>query len=160
MTDLGTLGGSNSEAHGINSAGQVAGSSSISGHTHAFVYSGGYMNDLGTLGGLNSFADDINDAGQVVGYSNTKSGVIHRFLYSNGVMTDLDELIPSGWTFDGGMAINNAGQIVATGWNGSNGSALHALLLSPVPEPQTWAMLLAGLILLGYRLRHSAASMS
>src|SRR5215468_3960051 len=50
ITDLSTLGGSQSAGTSINAAGQVAGHSLISnGDTHAFLY--GPLLDLGTLGG-------------------------------------------------------------------------------------------------------------
>jgi len=52
MTDLGTLGGTESLARGINDSGQVVGySATASGHWYAFLYYGGTMADLGTLGG-------------------------------------------------------------------------------------------------------------
>ncbi len=53
VTDLGTLGGTSSDAYGINYAGRAAGAASLpNGNTHAFL-SGipGTMYDLGTLGG-------------------------------------------------------------------------------------------------------------
>ncbi len=52
MTDLGTLGGSDSYAYGINDSGQIVGGSyTSSGDYHAFLYANGAMADLGTLGG-------------------------------------------------------------------------------------------------------------
>ena len=54
LTDLGTLGGSNSHAFGINDAGQVVGFSyTAAGSQHAFITgpNGVGMTDLGTLGG-------------------------------------------------------------------------------------------------------------
>ena len=53
FTDLGTLGGTYSVAHGINDAGQVTGYAYLAGNSteHAFLYSGGSLQDLGTLGG-------------------------------------------------------------------------------------------------------------
>src|SRR5687767_10631895 len=51
VTELGTLGGNDSYATGINNAGQVTGNAkTATGETHAFLYSDGVMNDLGTLG--------------------------------------------------------------------------------------------------------------
>src|SRR6185503_13442543 len=53
LTDLGTLGGSSSQAVAINEAGQIIGQSYLAGDAeqHAFVWQGGVMTDLGTLGG-------------------------------------------------------------------------------------------------------------
>src|SRR5690349_12610164 len=69
ITDLGTLGGNDSFAYGVNASGQVAGSSFKNGSfDHAFLYSGGTMHDLGVLPGTNtSSAASINAGGQVVG---------------------------------------------------------------------------------------------
>ena len=73
MTDLGTLGGTNSNAYGINDSGQVVGMPTppATPLQHAFLYSGSTMTDLGTLGGTISSATGINASGQVVGNATT-----------------------------------------------------------------------------------------
>src|SRR5438445_469241 len=82
-TDLGTLGGTNSDAIAVSASGQVVGQSATTGNaaSHAFSWtSGGGMVDLGTLGGTNSFltilgspfeglGGGVNNKGQVVGES-------------------------------------------------------------------------------------------
>ena len=50
LTDLGTLGGTYSQAWGINNAGQVVGQANIPNEAeHAFLYSGSTMTDLVVL---------------------------------------------------------------------------------------------------------------
>lgn len=155
VTDLGTLGGFNSVAFGINANGQVAGKADTSsGYSHAFLYSSGKMTDLGTLPGYSSsFAQGINDGGQVVGRADTSSGTHHAFLYSTGTMTDLNNLIAtsSGWNLEYAYAINDPGQIVGYGTIGGN---TDVFLLTPIPEPSTFALLGIGVIsLLGWAWR-------
>jgi probable HAF family extracellular repeat protein len=74
VTDLGTLGGTSSEACAINNRGLVVGNAATSsGETHAFLYDGsGPMQDLNNLidpssGWQLNWADGINDSGQIVG---------------------------------------------------------------------------------------------
>ncbi len=164
MTDLGTLGGSLSSATAINDRGQIVGNAWVQGSDHAFLYENGVMTDLGTLGGRRSFANGINLAGQIVGIANDISDADYLafVLDPGGVMTDLNTLIDPalGWTLYNAAAINDAGQIAAFGCRGENDCM--GLLLAPVPEPGTWAMLLAGLGALGWarlaKRRAAAAS--
>ncbi len=136
VIDLGTLGGNNSYATGINDSGEVVGGSAgraflytdgtiqdigpgrptdinnagevvINSEGNAFLYSEGTLKNLGTLGGSGSSAFGINNAGKVVGWSYTKDGLARAFLYENGKMKNLG-------TFGGnsyGRAINNAGRV-------------------------------------------------
>lgn len=111
LTDLGTLGGENSYAYGINEGGYVVGISQILGEStyyRAVRWSpDGEALDLG-FGG-NSAAYDINDAGQVVGYAVT--GAARALLWdpTTGVR-DIGTL-PSG-TWSIAKSINRAGQVV------------------------------------------------
>jgi probable HAF family extracellular repeat protein len=120
MRDLGTLGGSDSEARGINSNGVVVGSSTLDGPQgvtrQAFRYARGRMVGLGTLEGGNfSLAQAINDAGLIVGISNGTGfeDSIHAFLYEDGVMTDIGSLGDPVYA----NGINDRGQVVGRSGN-------------------------------------------
>ena len=159
MTDL-NVGGSFSYANAINNSGQVVGASD--GQAFFTDPNGIGTVNIGVLLGGVSQAWDINDSGQVVGnfsddiFSNHTSA----FLYSDGVITNISLLAPviaAGWTDLHARAINETGQIVGYG-SLDGGITVQAFLLSPVPEPQAYAMLLAGLGLLGFMARRRKES--
>jgi len=130
MTDLGTLGGTFSEARAIDGTGDVVGTSTLSGTsfapTHAFLDHNGHMTDLGTLGGSCSFAYGINEVGEVVGQACSTNQV--AFLYSGGKMTNLGTL---GGTTSSASGINNSHQVVGSSETSTTfSSTLHAFLWS------------------------------
>ena len=158
MTDLGTLGGTDSFGFAINNSGQVTGWSNPFGSgtvAHAFLYTAGTgMIDLGTLGGSSSKGFGINAAGDVIGMRALTGNASEAFIYTEGTMYDLLSLLVPGSGVSGlsinplGNSINDSGQIVATG---TIGNSSHALLLTPTPEPASAVLLLGGAALLGLR---------
>lgn len=159
MTDLGTLGstspGYGSVARGINNSGTIVGyytSPTYSGG-NGFYYSGGVMHALTGLYTLGCSAEAINDVGRIVGTSTVLSGQ-RAVIYDGGVAVDLNKkVVPStatGWTLRWAYDINNKGQIVGLG---EYGGQYRAFLLTPVPEPGTWAALCLGAVALMRRRR-------
>lgn len=156
MTDLGTLGSALSIPAAINDGGQATGYSyTADSFTRAFRYSGGQMIDLGTLGGSYSQGKDINAAGDVVGISNNGiDGFSHGFLYTGGTMYDLNNLVGSSdWLIGTAQRINDNGTILASGCHQQQGCMSLLLSVTSVPEPGSMVLTLAGVAVVGARLR-------
>ena len=124
MKDLGTLGGTNSEAYAVNQSGQIAGYAQTSQNDRAFRYSNGVMQDIGVLLGSplpNSYGYGINDAGHVTGTAyNNSYAVAHAFFYNGTTAVDIGSLGQGA----NGSAINNGDQI--TGYSTTSGGFDHA----------------------------------
>jgi probable HAF family extracellular repeat protein len=119
MTDLGTLGGDNSEAIWINESGEIAGSADLPGSQlhDAVLWKNGVIDDLGTVtGDPCSRGRGINARGQVVGGSSDCQNFLHAFLWENGgPIQDLNTLIApgSGFQLTNAFNINDRGEILA-----------------------------------------------
>jgi probable HAF family extracellular repeat protein len=124
MTDLGTLGGDNSEALWLNDAGVVVGSADLPGPSgnqrhDAVVWINGKIHDLGTVSGdACSRSRAINAWGQVVGGSSDCRNFLHAFVWDgNSGMVDLNTVIPPGYGYQltNAFNINDRGEILAKG---------------------------------------------
>jgi probable HAF family extracellular repeat protein len=133
--DIGTIGGMNSAAYGINEAGEVVGvSETDDGREEAFYFPGWsdpYNPDpnaeprgIGTLGGLESAAYAINNRHEIAGQADTAAQRPHAFLYhADSGMLDLGTL---GGAASKASDINDSGVVV--GWAETAEGARHAFV--------------------------------
>ena len=132
VKDLGTLGNRWSTASGINDRGRVVGSAmnATANEIHAFVYDlpNGPMRDVSPSANCGLFA--VNNSGDAVGSCTPDKKGNHAVLWHDGVFIDLNDAISDpSWVLGAARAINDRGQIAATGPH--NGGAFQAVLLTP-----------------------------
>ena len=129
VSDLGTLGGTQSLARAVNGSGWVVGWAYPPGVSwlHAFLWRDSVMTDLGTFGGTNSDAYDVNDAGVIVGSAYTPDGEEVAYWWRDGVMHSMGTL---GGSLSRAMAVNRYSDI--TGMSAITGDGeYHAFLGKP-----------------------------
>ncbi|GAB3447041.1 hypothetical protein NX773_11440 [Massilia solisilvae] len=118
LTDIGTLGGSSSEAARMNDYGQVVGRSSTADASWApFIYSGGAIAQV--QGPNLRDVQGINNAGAVTGTAWIPDvgdgGEWHAYMLAGGTFTDLGTVPSTGIRYSYGMDINDAGHVVGYG---------------------------------------------
>ena len=132
LTSLGTLGGSVSIAHAVNSDGWVVGRSTTTDPDiiqQPFLHRDGQMIDLGNFGGVYSSAEDINELGQIVGRAqypaapgdDITNGRIRAFMWlpepAYGMPAGLNDIDPDNDELrltSHARGVNDKGQVV--GW--------------------------------------------
>jgi len=120
LRDLGDLGLTPNSANAINDRGQATGFAAVNtGGPHdrvAYLYSNGSLASIDDLSGAGmkySEGTGINNHGHIVGYSDTLQAFVWRGRKMQGLNTLVDPRL--GWSIGGAQAINDAGQIAATG---------------------------------------------
>lgn len=126
LVDLGTLGGRDSRATGINASSVVVGHSSLpDAATHAFVYRAGRLSDLGSLpGGAFSAAYAINASGLIVGAAETARHLVHAVMWKDSRIVEIGTL--EGGSRSRALAVNDEDEIV--GYSEAPGAETHAFL--------------------------------
>lgn len=155
--------GARTELHDINSSGQVLGTLPSFISPLFVVDPDDTVHTLNiTLKGVHVGSDPfkLNDKGQVIGIS--KNGnTSFSFLTSIGTeeiinLSMEEDVLAAGWSNITVSDINNLGQITGTGVIDGK---TRAFLLTPVPEPESYAMMLAGLSMLGFLRRRKQAEL-
>jgi probable HAF family extracellular repeat protein len=162
-------------ARDINDAGQIVGQGR---GAQATLWQAGSAIELQTPTGFSGFPSQINNAGQIVG--TVAPGAA---LWSGAELVELNKLlrpqsVEAGWFLGGGFSINDDGWIVGGAFNriqcASGSCSQFGFLLTPsdlpdqmvtipaaIPEPSTYALMLAGLGAIGlWAQRRRAASAS
>jgi probable HAF family extracellular repeat protein len=117
MVDLGTLGGTTSNAVAINDRGEVLGNwTTRTGQNRGFIYYHGRQRDIGVIPGMLTSYSDINNAGYVIAGGSLPDDSLgtRSFLRSpDGHFTDIGHLpLPPGYNpLIFARALNNRNQI-------------------------------------------------
>ncbi len=142
----------NNQAVGINSLAppEIVGFyQPDAGLTTSFGYldNGGAITTIDPFGSTFTQALGVNDLGEIVGfYVDPNTGAQHGYIDDNGVFTSFDPPNSGMTTING---INDKGDIVGFYTNNTT-DTVDGFVGTPVPEPSTWAMLLAGFAGLGF----------
>lgn len=137
LTELGTLGGANSEAMATNLFRQVVGCANVAGDgpVQAFIYQQGVMTPIPKLGSGSACANGIDNQGRVVGFEDLGLSDYIGTLYVQGRIVDLNKrLTPAdreAWRITSANGINARGEIAANATHKIHGT-LRAVVLRPV----------------------------
>jgi hypothetical protein len=130
----------------INNSDEIAGFfTDHGGVTHGFIDNGGVFSTVDPAGSTETQLLGLNDKGMADGFA-VIGGVQHGILFDS--LTDAFTILdPPGSTSTTLNGINDLNQIV--GFFGNAAGNTDGLLITGIPEPATWAMMLAGFVALG-----------
>jgi len=143
--------GGTSFASSINDAGQVVGTAG----GYATLWADGGATTLGIGQALS-----ISGNGLIAGYSFTQDNNQFAALWNNGETIDLNSYLSdaersSGWLLTEASGVNSQGYVVGKAINMNTGAV--AGFVTPVPEPETYALMMGGLGLVGAAVRRKRA---
>ena len=111
-----------------------------------FVDKSGVITPIDPFGSTFTAALGVNDLGEIVGSYVGADGNTHGYIDNNGVFTSFDPPGSASTTING---VNDKGDIVGFYTNPTT-DTVDGFVGTPVPEPSTWAMMLAGFAGLGF----------
>lgn len=145
------------EAYVINDAGMVAGLFSARpnfSEGQIFIYQNGVYQEPGYALNASIELDSvagINNAGLLVGNAETATNIFPwSYDPALGFSNLNNDINAPGWVLRSTADINNHGQILGTGV--FNGQA-DGFILTPVPEPRAWSLMLAGFAALAFVIK-------
>jgi hypothetical protein len=136
----------NSQATGVNDGGRVVGFYQPTSTTFTgFLDKSGKISSITFPGSVSTQALGVNDPGEIVGDYTLSNGDMFGFVDRGGVFRTID---PDGSTAVTINGINDKGDFVGFDVNAAGSTV--GFVGTPVPEPSTWAMMLAGFAGLGF----------
>lgn len=139
-------------AHAISDTGVIVGDSFGDGMSRAVYWQGSGNATVLDAPGTGARAQGVNNMGQAVGVAfldgrdvailwDLKTG---HYIDLNTFLTP--EEVAAGWSLTSAYGINDAGDVVGTAFNRKMASFKPFGLMSAVPEPSTWVLVLMGVM--------------
>ncbi|MGD0960051.1 MAG: hypothetical protein ABSB19_09610 [Methylomonas sp.] len=146
----------NSQAVGINNAGEVVGFYLPTATTSiGFLDIGGTITTIDPFGSTFTQALGINNSGEIVGFYQDSAGVQHGYTDIGGTFTSFDPTGSTNTTING---VNDLGQIAGFFTDANTNTIGFVGTPTSVPEPGNAALFIAGLIGLAAAVRNRSAA--